>query len=83
MEVEVTLYPDSGSTVNVAGRGWDDVLLLDDSMPNVATGAGGSSLIPLHSGRVDLFFPATANLVSRRVADFPGGAILAQREADT
>ena len=73
MEVEVTLYLDSGSTVNVAGRGWEDVLLLDDFVPNVATGAGGNSLIPLHSGKVDLFFPATANLFSRRVSDFPGG----------
>jgi hypothetical protein len=27
----------------------------------------------LHIGRVDLFFPATADLVSRRAADFPGG----------
>ena len=30
MKVEVTLYPDSGSTVNVAGDGWKEVLILYD-----------------------------------------------------
>ena len=77
MKVEVTLYPDSGSTVNVTGDGWEEVLILYDFVPNVATGAGGNRLILLHIGRVDLFFPATSDLVSRRAADFPGGFLSA------
>ena len=77
MKVEVTLYPDSGSTVNVAGDGWAEVLILFDFVPNAATGAGGNRLTPLHIGRVDLFFPATTDLVSQRAADFRGGYLSA------
>ena len=73
MQVEVTLYPDSGATLNAAGDGWQAVLCLDDDELISAKAAGGIDLKPLCTGTVDLFFPATASLVSRRVADFPGG----------
>ncbi len=73
MQVEVTLYPDSGATLNAAGDGWQAVLCLDDDELISAKAAGGNDLKPLCTGTVDLFFPATASLVSRRVADFPGG----------
>ena len=71
--VEVTLYPDSGATLNAAGDGWQAILCLDEDKLIHAKAAGGNKLIPLHSGKLDLFFPATAELVSRRLADFPGG----------
>jgi hypothetical protein len=73
MQVEVTLYPDSGATLNAAGDGWQAVLCLDDDELISAEAAGENDLKPLCTGTVDLFFPATASLVSRRVADFPGG----------
>ena len=73
MQVEVTLYPDSGATLNAAGDGWQSALRLDDDELISAKAAGGNDLIPICTGKVDLFFPATAALVSRRVADFPGG----------
>ena len=75
ISVEVTLYPDSGSTVNTAGKGHERVLLRDpeESAPNAAVGAGGNQLRPIGTGIVDLFFPATDALTTRRIADFPGG----------
>ena len=36
-------------------------------------GAGGNQLRPIGTGIVDLFFPATDALSTRRIADFPGG----------
>ena len=62
MLVEVTLYADSGATLCTAGDGWEDVLCLDEDAPPSAMGAGNHKLTPLHSGKADLFFPATAAL---------------------
>ena len=73
MHVEVTLYLDSGATLNAAGDGWQAVLRLDDGELISTEAAGGNKLIPLCTGKVDLFFPAIAALVSSRVANFPGG----------
>jgi hypothetical protein len=70
---EVTLYRDCCTTLIVAVDGWQAVICLYEDELSHAKTAGGNNLIPLHSGKVDLFFPATAELVSRRLADFPGG----------
>jgi hypothetical protein len=74
--VKVVLYPDSGSTVNVAGTGYERVLLQepDDFATGIAVGAGGHTLNPVFTGIADLFFPATDTFATRRIADFPGGA---------
>ena len=73
--VEVDLYPDSAATINVAGKGWREILVLDDRAATSAMGAGNNTLSGIGHGRADLFFPASAQLVSRRAADFPGGAL--------
>ena len=74
--MEVTLYPDSGSNVNTAGKGHERILIRDpaETSPRAAVGAGGNHLRPVDTGIVDLFFPATDALTTRRIADFPGGA---------
>jgi hypothetical protein len=73
--VEVELYPDSAAMINVAGTGFEKVLVMDEEAASSAVGAGGHKLSGLGHGRADLFFPATSQLESRRAADLPCGAL--------
>jgi hypothetical protein len=58
--VEVDLYPDSAATINVAGKGWREILVLDDRAATSAMGASNNTLCGIGHGRADLFFPASA-----------------------
>jgi len=72
----VVLYPDSGSTVNVAGTGYERVQLQepDEFAMSKAVGAGGHTINPVFTGIADLFFPAVDTFATHRIADFSGGA---------
>jgi len=75
--VAVDLYPDSAATINVAGKGWREVLVLDDRAATSTMGAGNNRL----SGYWDRTWacrsvlPGLCTAGVAAAADFPGGAL--------